>query len=135
MQKKIKISPSLLYTIALGLGILMVIMGIVFLFWSEDHCSVTGGLSRASTSVQFGADFYTTSAQNSALAANTLTDLFKLVKFAVAVFCIFFGGLDVCYTAFKLFAAETKDKPGDDGRNVQQAEAESKSNENIAQNP
>lgn len=82
--------------IALALGICMVISGVVFLFQSNDHTGHSGGLTRASTSIKFGADYYTTSAQNTGLTANAVSDLYDIVKNAIGLFFIFVGGTDCC---------------------------------------
>lgn len=82
------------------LGIAMVIVGIVFLLQSgSSHTGANGsGVTRASTSIKFGADFYTTSAQYSALAANAVVDLYKIVTLAIGAFFIFSGGFSICVT-------------------------------------
>ena len=82
------------------LGIAMVIVGIVFLFQSgNSHLGANGsGVTRASTSIKFGGDFYTTSAQYTALAANAVVDLYKIVTLAIGAFFIFSGGFAICVT-------------------------------------
>ena len=88
---------KLLNTIALCLGIALVLVGIVFLFLDDDHTgSNNSGIVRASTSIEFGADYYTTSAQYAGLAANALCDIFVLLQSAFAFLFIFLGGLDIC---------------------------------------
>ncbi len=82
--------------IALGLGLALILVGIIFLFLDDTHTGTTGGLTRASTSITFGADYYTTSAQYAGLAANALCDIFTLLKYAFATLFIFLGGLDIC---------------------------------------
>ena len=65
-------------------------------------------MSRASTSIQFGADFYTTSAQATGLAANAVIDLYKLVSMASGIFFLFVGGVEICLTL--LFAGKQCEK-------------------------
>lgn len=86
------------FYIALVLGIAMVVVGIVFLGLStKSHAGTNGyGLSRASTSIEFGGDFYTTSAQYTGLAANTVTDLYAVVSMGIGIFFLFVGGLEIC---------------------------------------
>ena len=55
-------------------------------------------LTSSSTSIQFGADFYTTSAQATGLAANAVIDLYKLVSMASGIFFLFVGGVEICLT-------------------------------------
>ncbi|MBR1457377.1 MAG: hypothetical protein IJ594_09520 [Oscillospiraceae bacterium] len=81
--------------IGLALGIALIIAGIVFLFLSGSHIGANGiGLSRANTNIKFGADFYTTSAEYTGLAANAIVDLYAIVKAAIGIFFIFAGGTD-----------------------------------------
>lgn len=90
---------TILTLILLGLGIMMIISGSIILFQCDiSHCGHTGGLSRASTTIEFGADFYTTSAQVTGLAANAITDLYKLISIAIGIFFLFIGGMDICVT-------------------------------------
>ena len=82
--------------IALILGVALIIAGVAFLFHSDSHTGYGGGVSRASTSIKFGADFYTSSAQYTGLAANAVTDLYAIVKTAIGIFFIFLGATDCC---------------------------------------
>ncbi len=91
--------------IVLALGIFLLVFGIVFLKSSEDHqksyeddYGIFGHeiTTRADTGIEFGADFYTTSARYTALAANTVTDLYHIVKVGMGVLFIFFGSIDIC---------------------------------------
>lgn len=98
---------NLFYKIALFIGVAMIIVGIVFIFWDSSHSGLDGsGLARASTSIEFGADYYTISAQYSGLAANALCDIFKLLKFAFATFFVLIGGLDICFCLIKILPAK-----------------------------
>lgn len=73
-------------------GLALVITGIVILAMSYSHCGVTGGgISRASTEIKFGADYYTTMAQYSALNANATVDIYKLIKICFGITFIFSG--------------------------------------------
>ena len=92
MKKRTKFLDTLIILI----GLSMIISGILFALTSNSHCGYNGGLSYASTSIEFGADFYTTAAQYTGLAANTLVDLYDLVKMAIALFFIFAGLLVDC---------------------------------------
>ena len=81
--------------IGLAIGFAMIIAGFVFLFLSSSHIGANGiGLSRANTNIKFGADFYTTSAEYTGLAANAVVDLFAIVKSAIGFFFIFTGAID-----------------------------------------
>lgn len=85
-------------TILKLLGVLMVIVGLIFWFSSgKDHCGANGsGTTRASTSIQFGADFYTHSAQYTALAANAAVDTYQLISTAVGLLFVFLGATEIC---------------------------------------
>lgn len=82
--------------IALGLSIALIVAGVLFIMTYENHTSTGEGLSRANTNIEFGADFYTSSAQYTALAANAATDIYGIVKTAVGIFFIFVGGISSC---------------------------------------
>ena len=82
------------------LGIALIIVGIVFILADEAHTGRTGGVSRASTSIEFGGDFYTTSAQYTGLAANALVDLYDLIQNAIGIFFVFVGAVDCCLISF-----------------------------------
>lgn len=86
--------------IILGLGLLLTLVGIVILCQcGSDHLgSNNSGVIRASTSVEFGADFYTHSAQYTGLAANTLIDTYKLLSIAIGIFFIVVGLTEVSVT-------------------------------------
>lgn len=102
MKKK-----KIMTTIILVLGVAMILAGLAILFQSgADHTGYNGGVVRASTSIEFGADFYTTSAQTTGLAANAVVDLYKLTSIIAGIFFIFVGGIDICVT---LLLAEKKE--------------------------
>lgn len=83
----------------LALGVFLIIAGMILIGQAgTDHTGHNGGVSRASTSIEFGGDFYTSSAQYTALAANSVTDLYELVSVATGIFFMFIGGTDVCVT-------------------------------------
>ena len=85
--------------IALVLGVAIALAGLIILSQAgASHTGYNGGLSRASTSIEFGGDFYTTSAQYTGLAANAVSDLYKLVSIATGIFFMFVGGMDICAT-------------------------------------
>lgn len=93
MKKKV------LTIIILALGITLVIAGVVLMCQAgTDHCGYGGGVSRASTSIKFGADFYTSSAQYTGLAANAVIDLYKLMSMAAGIFFVFTGAVEICVT-------------------------------------
>lgn len=92
-----------LSVIILCLGIALVLFGAWTLIQAENsHTGYGGGTSRASTSIQFGDDFYTTSAQYSGLAANAVVDLYELTAYAICAFSVFFGGVDICVALLHL---------------------------------
>ena len=105
-------------TIALGLGLALILIGLIFLFLNESHVGANGGLTRASTSIEFGADYYTTSAQYSGLAANALCDIFALLKYAFAALFIFLGGLDVCIFLPKCLVKDSNNDSGHVANNI-----------------
>lgn len=82
--------------IALGLSIVMILAGLLFIMTYENHTSTGEGVTRANTNIEFGADFYTSSAQYTALAANAATDIYGIVKTAIGIFFIFVGGISCC---------------------------------------
>lgn len=82
--------------LALVLGIAIFVCGMVLIFYGNDHTGYAGGVTRTSTSIEFGADFYTTSAQYTGLAANAVCDLYDLVKTVFGMFFMFIGATDVC---------------------------------------
>ena len=75
------------------LGVVMIITGIILLASYVSHTGHNGGVSRASTSITFGADYYTTSAQYMGLAANAACDIYSLVKTCFSLVFIFAGAL------------------------------------------
>lgn len=91
---------KILSIVILALGVCLIVSGIILLFHNGDHCGYSGGVSRASTSIEFGADFYTSSAQYTGLAANATVDLYRLLSIVSGIFFIFVGGIDVCITLF-----------------------------------
>ena len=89
-------------------GIVMIITGVILALSSNSHVNGSG-LSYASTRIEFGADFYTTSAQYTGLAANALVDLYDLVKGISSVFFICAGLLVDCLVM--KFAKDKEVKP------------------------
>ncbi len=107
---------KILTWIILGLGVGMVLAGLVILCQSGvSHTGHNYGLSRASTTIEFGADFYTTSAQATGLAANAVIDLYKLTSMVTGIFFMFVGGIDICVTLLLTDIKELfrKEKPID----------------------
>lgn len=85
-------SKKLCSLIILLCGFMLIIAGIIVLTSSENHCGVShSGLSRASTEIKFGADYYTTMAQYTALNANSAVDIYKLIKTCFGITFIFAG--------------------------------------------
>lgn len=85
--------------VLLALGVLMIVAGLWVLCQAGvDHCGHSGGVSRASTSIAFGGDFYTTSAQYTGLAANAVTDLYEMLSVVTGIFFMFVGGVELCVT-------------------------------------
>ena len=82
------------------LGIALIIVGVLFILVGGDHTGANGGVSRASTSIEFGGDFYTTSAQYTGLAANALVDLYDLIQNSFGIFFVFIGAVDCCLISF-----------------------------------
>lgn len=99
-NKVIMSKKKFLCSVILALGVCLIVSGIVLLFHNGNHCGYSYGLSRASTSIEFGADFYTTSAQYTGLAANATVDLYRLLSIVSGIFFIFVGGIDVCITMY-----------------------------------
>ncbi len=96
-MKKIKSDyPKL---IALILGIILVIVGIIFMIKSQNY-NYNGGVSRATT-IEFGADFYPTE-EYIGLTANAVCDLYMMVTMGIGVFFVFVGGTDICIISSKL---------------------------------
>ena len=88
--------------VLLLLGLVMVVSGIALICqMGASHTGHSGGLVRASTSIQFGGDFQTTSAQATGLAANAVIDLYKLLSFVSGMFFIFVGCVDICLILMK----------------------------------
>ncbi len=88
--------------VLLFLGLVMVVIGFILICqMGASHTGHGGGLVRASTSIQFGGDFQTTSAQATGLAANAVIDLYKLLSFVSGMFFIFVGCVDICLILMK----------------------------------
>ena len=87
-------------TIALlALGVALVLAGFIFICQAgTSHTGHSGGVSRASTSIKFGGDFYSTSAQYTGLAANAATDIYKLLSNVAGIFFMFVGAVELCLT-------------------------------------
>lgn len=101
--------------IALVLSIALIVAGVLFIMTYENHTSTGDGLTRANTNIEFGGDFYTSSAQYTALAANAVTDVYEIVKTAIGIFFIFVGGISSCsILAFwdRFHKPESQTKPG-----------------------
>ena len=90
------------------IGILFVALGIYLFLIGPDHNPSGSGLVKASTSIQFGADFYTTSAQYTGLAANALVDLFDLVRYAFSACFVLTGLLIDCLAGKALVKVKNK---------------------------
>ena len=76
-MKKEKICLFIILLIAIA----MIITGVLILCSAESFTGSDGvGTIRASTSIEFGADFYTQSARFTGLAANAVIELFRLVR-------------------------------------------------------
>ena len=111
---------KMLTILLLALGVAVMIAGVAILGQNgEHHTGNGGGIFRASTSVEYGADFYTDSVQATGLAANAVIDLYQLLSIAIGIFFLFIGGLDITITLLltdmaTLFqkepTAETKEK-------------------------
>lgn len=90
---------EILALILLALGVAVAVAGLIILCQcGESHTGYSYGMSRASTSIEFGGDFYTTSAQATGLAANAVIDLYKLASIITGIFFMFIGGVDICAT-------------------------------------
>lgn len=74
----------------------LVLAGILLIVLPGDHTGDGSGLVRASSRIQFGGDFYTTSAQYTALAANAVVDTYKLIKVIGGIFFVFLGAVGDC---------------------------------------
>lgn len=95
---------KIIHIIILTAGIFMLFVGIYFMNAAgKAHNGISGdGVVRASTSIEFGADFYTTSAEYTGLAANAVSDLYTNISLAIGWFFIFAGIMDICIS-FLLF--------------------------------
>ena len=83
--------------IILLFGVMLFAVGIYILFViSDSHTGIMGGVSRANTDIAFGADFYTTSAQYTGLAANASSDVFDILQLGIGCFFAFLGGTTCC---------------------------------------
>ncbi len=80
-------------------GVAVIIVGIITICASDSHTGHSGGVSRASTSIEFGADFYTTSAEYTGLAANSVVDTFELLQNCFGIAFIVAGILIACHFA------------------------------------
>ncbi len=89
--------------IAITLGVAILISGIVILCMSSSHTGSTGGVSRASTDIKFGADYYTTSARYIGLAANAASDIFDLIKLCFGLMFLFTGAFMTYHFGFDLY--------------------------------
>ena len=88
--------------VILGLSVALVICGIAILLKSgTSHEGHAGGMTRASTSIEFGADFYSTSAQATGLAANAVIDLYSIFCTVAGILFIFIGGMSTCVVLIK----------------------------------
>lgn len=91
------VKKKALAIVILCFGIALILFGAwAFVQTESSHTGYGGGVSRASTSIQFGGDFYTTSAQYSGLAANAIVDLYELTACAISAFSVFVGEIDIC---------------------------------------
>ncbi|MGM9601983.1 MAG: hypothetical protein ACI3W5_10465 [Faecousia sp.] len=110
-------AKKVITAIILVLEVALILMGLYIVIQSgADHTGVNGsGVTRASTSIKFGGDFYTTSAQYSGLAANTLIDLYKMVSLGMGFFFVFVGGISACVTVLKVDSMKAfgKEKPAE----------------------
>ena len=98
---------KILTLILVALGLTLFLVGLIVLFQAgADHTGHGGGVSRASTSIKFGADFYTSSAQYTALAANAVSDLYKLASVVSGIFLMFVGAVEVAVVLMKTDLAE-----------------------------
>lgn len=108
-QEKSKYLCSLFAVI---LGLILAITGIVVLVFAENHCGPSGsGISRASTEIKFGTDYYTHMAQYNALTANTAVDIYKLLKICFGITFVFSGLLTIFLNlpnTLKLFSLPKK---------------------------
>ena len=84
--------------IILAIGVAMIVTGVFLLVQADESHASYNGIVRASTSIEFGADFYTVAAQYTGLAANTMIDLYKIVAISFGCFFVFAGGIDICVT-------------------------------------
>lgn len=111
--------------ITMILGALMIISGIIIMVWYNSHTGLQGGLSRASTSIEFGADYYTTSAQYMRLAANAVCDTYLLIKMCFSLLFIF-GGILIILKEINYLISMTKktDNEADTGEKTEIEERE-----------
>lgn len=82
--------------LAVILGLAIIAFGFYLIFVGNDHTGYNGGVVRASTSTEYGGDFYTDSSQYTGLAANAVCDLYDLTRTAFGAFFVFLGGMDIC---------------------------------------
>lgn len=86
--------------IALILGIILVIIGIIFMIRSQNY-NYNGGVSRSTTSIVIGTDFYTTE-EYIGLTTNAVCDLYTMVTMGIGIFFVFLGGTDICIISSRL---------------------------------
>lgn len=126
------VKKKILSVVILCLGIALILFGAwAFIQAENSHTGYSGGVSRASTSIQFGADFYTTSAQYSGLAANAVIDLYELTVYAISAFSVFFGGVDICAALLYLSSLKKPHKKGTTIEQYVENTNEKTNNENI----
>lgn len=91
--------------IILLIAIAMIITGVLILCLEENFTGPSGsGLVRASTEIEFGADFYTSSAKYTGLAANAVIELFRLVKLVAGMAFLLSGLLVAAIDVLKITA-------------------------------
>ena len=95
---KINTGEMAVRIIGLVLCGLIICVGFLFVTGSKSHTGANGeGVGRASTSIEFGADFYTSSAQYTGLAANGVVDTYSMVRLGLGCLFIFIGGISCCF--------------------------------------
>jgi len=108
MEKKKKI----LSLIAIGVGIIAILLGIYFLFVvAEDDdfygtiYSYNGAISKLGT-MKFGADFYTEVYKAAAFSGNAISGIYHVVCYAIGAFFIMGGIIDICCFIPKILKEE-----------------------------
>lgn len=100
-MKKDKICLFIILLIAIA----MIITGVLILCSAESFTGLDGvGTTRASTSIEFGADFYTSSARYTGLAANAVIELFRLVRLVSGMAFLLSGLLVAAIDVLKIMA-------------------------------